>query len=77
MSVDLHYNNPLIASLSDAIVCLDQDFLIKWWNPAARKLLRLKSQHKHQAITGIINNTDFTEFLKDPKDSVQCTLKNQ
>ncbi|ALA24158.1 PAS domain-containing sensor histidine kinase [Piscirickettsia salmonis] len=76
MSIGLHYNNPLIASLSDAIVGLDQDFLIKWWNPAARKLLRLKSQHKHQTITSVISHPDFVEFLKDPQDSVQCTLKN-
>ncbi len=65
----------LISRLSDAIVYLDKDFNIFWWNPSAASLLDLKKRHKNRPITERISHPDFEDFLKHRGDSLELELK--
>ncbi|MEL7938829.1 phosphate regulon sensor histidine kinase PhoR [Pseudomonas delhiensis] len=52
------------AALRDAVVMLDADGNLEWWNLAAERLLGLKSpQDGGQAVTNLIRNPRFKEYF--------------
>ncbi|SDL09193.1 PAS/PAC sensor signal transduction histidine kinase [Pseudomonas delhiensis] len=52
------------AALRDAVVMLDADGNLEWWNLAAERLLGLKSpQDGGQAVTNLVRNPRFKEYF--------------
>ncbi len=53
------------AALKDAVVMLDRDGNLEWWNPAAETLLGLKSPHDTgQPATNLIRHPRFKEYVE-------------
>ncbi|MBF0677249.1 phosphate regulon sensor histidine kinase PhoR [Pseudomonas sp.] len=52
------------AALKDAVVMLDRDGNLEWWNPAARTLLGLTApQDTGQAVTNLIRHPRFKDYF--------------
>ena len=53
------------AALKDAVIMLDCDGNLEWWNPAAENLLGLKTlQDSGQPITNLVRDPRFGEYLE-------------
>ena len=53
------------AALKDAVIMLDRDGNLEWWNIAAEKLLGLKTpQDSGQQITNLVRDPRFIEYLE-------------
>ncbi len=50
-------------ALDQGIVLLDEQLEIDWWNPASEKLLGLKKDDRHQAITNLLRAPEFVNFM--------------
>lgn len=52
-------------ALRDAVVMLDADGNLEWWNPAAERLLGLKSpQDRGQPVTNLVRHPRFKEYFE-------------
>src|SRR5690606_26468417 len=53
------------AALRDAVIMLDSDGNLEWWNRAAEQLLGLKTpQDSGQAITNLVRHPRFKEYFE-------------
>ncbi|KXU38398.1 hypothetical protein AXE65_01400 [Ventosimonas gracilis] len=58
------------AALQDALLILDSQGQLSWWNPAAESLLGLKSrQDSGQLLCNLIRHPDFRAWLMQPETS--------
>jgi len=63
------------AALQDALLILDSQGQLSWWNPAAESLLGLKSrQDSGQLLCNLIRHPDFRAWLMPPETSDALTL---
>jgi len=63
------------AALQDALLILDSQGQLSWWNPAAESLLGLKSrQDSGQLLCNLIRHPDFRAWLMQPETSDALTL---
>lgn len=53
----------ITSALADGILILDSENTLEWWNPAAEKLLSLRSDDREQVITNLIRDPRFVEFI--------------
>ncbi|MFU8926529.1 phosphate regulon sensor histidine kinase PhoR [Acinetobacter puyangensis] len=57
-----------LMALEEAVVLIDEQHCIEWWNPAAERLLSLKfGDHKRQVLT-IIRHPDFIQYFNHVND---------
>jgi two-component system phosphate regulon sensor histidine kinase PhoR len=54
------------AALREAVVMLDQDGNLEWWNPAAESLLGLKLPDRGQPVTNLIRHPRFKDYFGQP-----------
>jgi len=67
--------NTLAANLPDAIIVMDNDFEIRWSNPAARTLLNIHPEKdRGQRIDNLIRNPLFRDFLEDQSDNAEVEI---
>jgi two-component system, OmpR family, phosphate regulon sensor histidine kinase PhoR len=52
------------ATLPDAVIALDLDHRLLWWNPAAKKLLKFKKQDVATSIIEIFPQKQFQDYLQ-------------
>ena len=68
--------NNLAANLPDAIIVLNDDFEIRWSNPAARQLLNIHpDKDRGQRIDNLIRNPDFGEFLVTQAENAEVEIQ--
>ncbi|MFK7857864.1 MAG: phosphate regulon sensor histidine kinase PhoR [Granulosicoccus sp.] len=68
--------NTLAANLPDAIIVLDNDYEIRWSNPAARTLLNIHPEKdRGQRIDNLIRNPVFSEFLDEKNENVEAEIQ--
>ena len=52
-------------ALKDAVIMLDSDANLEWWNPAAERLLGLKKpQDSGHAVTNLVRHPSFKEYFE-------------
>ena len=57
-----------LTALEEAVVLIDEQHCLEWWNPAAEKLLGLKlGDHKRKVVT-ILRNPSFIEYFNNVND---------
>lgn len=63
-----------ISALEEAVVLIDGDSRIEWWNPAAERILGLKSGDQGLHVLSIVRDPDFVTFFKiaNFKNSLQA-----
>ena len=68
--------NSLAANLPDAIAVLDDDYEIRWSNPAALKLLNIHPERdRGQRIDNLIRNPLFSEFLDGDNEMAEAEIQ--
>ena len=68
--------NNLAANLPDAIIVVNEDFVIRWSNPAARTLLNIHpNKDRGQRVDNLIRNPDFSEFLAAPAENAEVEIQ--
>lgn len=68
--------NKLAANLPDAIIVLDDDFEIRWSNPAARTMLNIHPEKdRGQRIDNLIRNPVFSEFLEETSENAEVEIQ--
>ena len=68
--------NSLAANLPDAIAVLDDDYEIRWSNPAALKLLNIHPERdRGQRIDNLIRNPVFSEFLDGDNEMAEAEIQ--
>ena len=73
----LNQFNTLASNLPDAIIVLDDDFQIRWSNPAAKQMLNIHpKQDRGQRIDNLIRNPHFSEFLLDEGDNRDVEIQS-
>lgn len=63
-----------LLALQDAVILLDKDDALEWWNQAAETLLRLRSEDQGRSILELINVAEFQDYYKNavsPNDGVR------
>lgn len=78
-----------LLALQDAVILLDSEDRLEWWNQSAEKLLQLRSEDQGNSIFNLINVPEFREYYemtktpndgvrlnswKDPERYVQCEV---
>ena len=61
-------------ALQDAVILLDKDDSLEWWNQAAETLLELRSEDQGRSILDLINVPEFTNYYVNavsPNDGVR------
>lgn len=68
--------NSLAANLPDAITVLNQDFEIRWSNPAAKMLLNIHPERdRGQRIDNLIRDPAFSEFLNNQDGEIEAEIR--
>lgn len=63
-----------LLALQDAVILLDKEDSLEWWNQAAETLLDLRSEDQGRSILDLINLPEFTNYYVDavsPNDGVR------
>lgn len=63
-----------LLALQDAVILLDKDDSLEWWNQAAETLLELRSEDQGRSILDLINVPEFTNYYVNavsPNDGVR------
>lgn len=63
-----------LLALQDAVILLDKDDSLEWWNQAAETLLELRSEDQGRSILDLINVPEFTDYYVNavsPNDGVR------
>lgn len=63
-----------LLALQDAVILLDADDRLEWWNQAAEKLLALRSEDQGASLFSLINDAEFYEYYlhaKTPNDGIR------
>lgn len=55
-----------IAALQEAVVLIDKQERLEWWNPAAEQVLGLKSVDAKRPVLNIIRDPQFMEYFEHP-----------
>lgn len=50
--------------LSDAVIILDEQMQMVWWNRVARSLLHLKRSYRNKEVTDILHSPVFLDYIK-------------
>ena len=66
----------MIFKISDAVVYLDSDFCMQWWNQPAGHLLELRPYHQQRRLVEILSYPEVNNFLKYPRGSLHLQLEN-
>ena len=56
-----------VSALQEAVVLINSQQHLEWWNPAAEQLLGLKSIDLGRPVLNIIRHPDFTNYLEQPQ----------
>lgn len=68
--------NNLAANLPDAIIVINEDYEIRWSNPAARSLLNIHpKKDQGQRVDNLIRNPDFGEFLATQAENAEVEIQ--
>ncbi|MBQ0720626.1 MAG: phosphate regulon sensor histidine kinase PhoR [Gammaproteobacteria bacterium] len=54
----------ITAALDEGLIILDEERTVDWWNPAASRLLGLRSEDLHQPITNLLRAPTFVQFIQ-------------
>ena len=63
-----------LMALQDAVILLDRDDCLEWWNASAERLLNLKSGDQGKEVFDLINIPEFIDYYrsaKSPNDGVR------
>lgn len=65
------------AALKDAVIMLDSDGNLEWWNPAAERLLGLKSpQDTGHPVTNLVRHPNFKEYFDNGRHEEPLELSS-
>ena len=56
-----------VSALQEAVVLINSQQHLEWWNPAAEQLLGLKSIDLGRPVLNIIRHPDFTHYIEQPQ----------
>ncbi len=56
-----------VSALQEAVVLINSQQHLEWWNPAAEQLLGLKSIDLGRPVLNIIRHPDFTDYMQQPQ----------
>jgi len=65
-----------VAALEEAVVLIDASSLIEWWNPAAEKILGLKSGDQGRNILNFCRAPEFVSYYQQGNYSQEIKLKS-
>ena len=65
------------AALSDAIVIIDSNDEIEWWNRAGRELLGLIGSDRGQSVLNLFRSPEFVKYYRSTKNSKPVRLKTR
>ncbi len=54
----------ITSALDEGLILLDAERSVDWWNPAAARLLGLRSEDLHQPITNLLRTPAFVQFIQ-------------
>ncbi len=54
----------ITSALDEGLIILDAEHGVDWWNPAATKLLGLRSEDLYQPITNLLRTPAFVQFIQ-------------
>ena len=54
----------ITSALDEGLIILDSEHSVDWWNPAAARLLGLRSEDLHQPITNLLRTPAFVQFIQ-------------
>lgn len=56
-----------VSALQEAVVLINSQQHLEWWNPAAEQLLGLKTIDLGRPVFNIIRHPDFTDYMQQPQ----------
>ncbi len=56
-----------VSALQEAVVLINHQQHLEWWNPAAEELLGLQNNDRGRPVLNIIRHPDFTDYLENPQ----------
>jgi len=65
----------LTEALGEGILVLRSDFTIDWWNSSAAKLLGLRSNDRSSAVTNLIRDPAFVDYISQKEFSGSLKLR--
>ena len=55
-------------ALEEAVVLIDEEHCLEWWNPASERLLGLKLGDRRRQVLTILRNPDFIKYFNNVAD---------
>ena len=74
MSMDNQSSKTLASIIPDAIIFLDKNMKISWWNPAAERLFSLTASHVNLAISKLIGSNELPLDSPDENQAFEFKL---
>lgn len=63
----IHRAQSSVSALQEAVVLINHQQHLEWWNPAAETLLGLQSIDRGRPVLNIIRHPDFTDYIENPQ----------
>lgn len=63
----IHRAQSSVSALQEAVVLINHQQHLEWWNPAAETLLGLQSIDRGRPVLNMIRHPDFTDYLENPQ----------
>ena len=78
-SNSLFWAKNFATGISDAVLLLDKQYRIIWWNDIATRTLYISQvKHKNKMVTELFNNQTFTNYIKERQTgTVEFSLQSQ
>lgn len=57
-----------LMALEEAVVLIDEEHCLEWWNPASERLLGLKLGDRRRQVLTILRNPDFIKYFNNVAD---------
>lgn len=57
-----------LTALSEAVVLIDEQHQLEWWNPAAERLLGLQPSDRGRSVLSILRQPDFIQYFNNIED---------